>query len=1139
MAQGIRLSRACISPRNPWWVAGSLGLLLLLATACGGGTSFSASLTLNAGASYSNAIPAQASMTVTSSAGAVIQRQFSWDGRHFTAWEPYSSTRTVSLPAGDGPKTLTARFKDADGNLSPFYAAHITLDTSAPTGSLGIDDGEAATTDPEVILTLQASDLLSGVTQMQFSCDSQTWEPWEPFSSQKARTLQAGPCTVYARFQDGAGNISGVLSAHIAVVAWTGAVSLDGGASYCNNPSLEATTATLTASTGGGTTVSQMQLSWDGATFTAWEAFAATRNLAIPAGDGAKTLSVRFQDSLGNSSPVFTGGIILDTAAPTGSVVINGGAAATRDPRVTLGLQASDSLSGVAQMQFSSDGQTWTSWQAYGSAANLTLQPLAGRRSVFAHFKDRAGNIGSASSAITLEAPPPSANLFAQERVFHDATGLRASVPAQVGMAYQWTLTNGTASGQITSGADGNVLTYSSGAASGSYTLTVSVQNMAGETATASRTLQVVDHAFLKDVLAPDAHSMDFLISLQDGRFLLGSYPRPECYDPFSDTWAETGPMTQPRTYSLSAPLADGSVLSCAGWTREGSTPPFFGLGYFSKAERFNPLTNTWSSAGDMGDPRAFGSATLLLNGKVLVAGGMTQDLVYGGPPTAYNRADLYDPSSNTWSRTSDMNLARFGHSATLLPDGRVLVAGGLDGAINTLAEAEIFDAASNSWSNVASMAHPRSGAAALLPNGKVVVLGGSSPYDPASAEQFDPATGLWQAISSMTVARSSASCTLLQDGQLLVLGGGSAERYDSATDSWSSAGSLRSSSGHLAGLLPDGRVLAISAEGQEFYSPVTNSWSNDGSLAGATRAVRISKDEVLAVRGAQAARFKPSAGTWSAAGTPLMEAKDAYVTLQDGSVLFLGPTAQRYDPVANAWSLAGTPATGSQAHGAVTLSSGKVLALAANGQTELYDPATNAWTASVAMPTAACAAVILLQDGSVLAAGSSAGGVIQGYRYDPVAAAWSKAWELNGYYLWVGKDITNMQLLGTGRVLIILKNYDFVAMHEFHYFSVPILADLGTGSTTALEGNPPLGNSPSMSLMEDGELLMAGGYSQEEGSYWNRIINLIQAYVYDPVTNTSIQVGDMHTPGVHASVPLADGRVLFLGGGVVEFYKP
>ena len=206
-------------------------------------------------------------------------------------------------------------------------------------------------------------------------------------------------------------------------------------------------------------------------------------------------------------------------------------------------------------------------------------------------------------------------------------------------------------------------------------------------------------------------------------------------------------------------------------------------------------------------------TATLLANGeRVLIAGGGNDSAVLG-------TAQLYDVASGTWSLTGNLTTPRLRHTATLLPNGKILVTGGYTAHTGGtyLATAELYDPANGAWTATGSMSTPRSShTATLLPNGRVLVAGGyigTSTYLPG-AELYDPASGSWTAINSLSVSRAYHTATLLPAGKVVLLGGanndgeiGGAALYDPATGVWSAGGGAARHS-HTATLLPRGQVL-------------------------------------------------------------------------------------------------------------------------------------------------------------------------------------------------------------------------------------------------------------------------------------------------------------------------------------------
>ena len=380
-----------------------------------------------------------------------------------------------------------------------------------------------------------------------------------------------------------------------------------------------------------------------------------------------------------------------------------------------------------------------------------------------------------------------------------------------------------------------------------------------------------------------------------------------------------TGALNHNVIWSVQEGPSGGSITSDGVYTAPDSTGDFHAVATaavdpsLSSAANISVVGHGFRPTGDMVDARSGHSATLLPSGKVLIAGGDAAfffSYYYGNSPL--NTAELYDPSSGAFSSTGKMAAQRSFHTATLLMSGKVLVVGGSTGGSS--ATGELFDPSVGVFTTTGDMTVGRSShTATLLTNGKVLIAGGQSVSgDLKSAELYDPATGNFTMTGGLTEARSFHTATLLQDGKVLITGGlqsgtalASAELFDPSNGTFASAGNMSTARvNHTATLLPDGTVL----------------------VAGGTMGQdSFSTSEI----------YKPTTNSF-VSGAPMVKARDSHIAvrLPSGMVLLAGGaylasdsfTAELYDPVTETFTQTGSMFTERALGAAALLSDGRVL---------------------------------------------------------------------------------------------------------------------------------------------------------------------------------------------------------------------
>jgi len=307
-----------------------------------------------------------------------------------------------------------------------------TLEDTPLTGSILINSGAEYTNVLTVNLTLAASaGSGSNVADMQFSNDTLTWSGWEPFAPAKTWNLISGDGikTVYVQFRNTEGTLSeGSISDSIILdtAAPSGTIQINGGEDFTNTATVALT---LSADDGTGSGVASMQFSNDSLIWSEWEPYVSSKEWNLSSGDGLKTVYAHFRDNVGNiSSTAISDTITLDTLPPICNVLINNGNNGTHFHEVTLTLNSDDGTgAGVADMQFSNDNVTWSFWESYTPAKAWTLSPEYGSKTVFAAFRDNAGNTSSScSDHIVLVSVEPTCN--PQNASEGDSVSIRFSV---------------------------------------------------------------------------------------------------------------------------------------------------------------------------------------------------------------------------------------------------------------------------------------------------------------------------------------------------------------------------------------------------------------------------------------------------------------------------------------------------------------------------------------------------------------------------------------------------------------------------------------------------------------------------------------------------------------------------------------
>jgi large repetitive protein len=534
-------------------------------------------------------------------------------------------------------------------------------------------------------------------------------------------------------------------------------------------------------------------------------------------------------------------------------------------------------------------------------------------------------------------------------------------------------------------------------------------------------------------------------------------------------------------------------------------------------------LAPAFVATGEMGSARTDHTATLLRDGRVLIAGGIES---YWRDDGAYlDTAEIYDPAAGTFATTGSMAIARAGHSATLLADGRVLIAGGVGSVVigsptggppgwPSVRSAEIYDPATGRFGPTGSMMADRAGqTATLLSNGEVLMIGGNE--GGLHAELYNPKSGKFGSALAIPGIADAVSATSLADGSVLLTGnGGSLGNGPWAEVYWPGIG--KSVPAHSPAALPDtavplanGRVLltednyTVAGASAELYDPATHTFSSTQLVPLDAAAAPLPDGRVLFVGGhnvsddpvATAGLFDPKTGRYESVGLmSLAREGHTVTTLRDGSVLITGGVSDQHAmDLADLFEL--NPASGSHPN-----PHGRFVAIPA-GQLPLG-------------PTS-----VRMAGGRVLLTGgrdpSSNAPVAGAYVFDPTTGLFSQIGRMT-----VARSGHAAILLRDGRVLIASGTEAAPSAEIF---------DPATGKFTAAGGTQLPAENTTATLLPDGSVLFIGG---DNGCVSNVCAAMATTEIYDPSSGTFRAAGSLHYARTgHAATLLTDGRVLVTGG--------
>ncbi len=370
-------------------------------------TAPTANVVINNGSKFTNHQFVDVRITPDPGVNDIVSMRYSVNESPVSTTQAYYSQFSIGVGADNGDKSVRVQLIDAAGNISPLYFWNFELNTTIPTGTIVLNQGETHTNDRDIDVDITLDVDTANIISMQFSQDNQTWSAVEPFNASKNVTLTQGDGnkTVYVRLIDQYGNIGLI---HSSIILDTtppqGGISINQGADFTNETVLE-----LTLTTPDEGDVAGIMFSENGTDWSPMEPYVDSKQWPVTS-DGTKTIYLTFYDAIGNGF-ITSASIYVDTVKPVVSLAIDGGAALTAEEEVSLAIEASDpGRMGepiALSMELSHDGYSWLPAESYAESKAWTLSSGFGPKQVFVRVTDEAQNVSDvASASITYRSIP-------------------------------------------------------------------------------------------------------------------------------------------------------------------------------------------------------------------------------------------------------------------------------------------------------------------------------------------------------------------------------------------------------------------------------------------------------------------------------------------------------------------------------------------------------------------------------------------------------------------------------------------------------------------------------------------------------------------------------------------------------------